>query len=887
MTAAEDYNFQELMEEREFRKCAPDTKDPEKLLKAFIYFCENFWSIRHPERGRIQFEMFEAQIETVESWLSTRYSLILKARQIGFSTLVATYCFWNAAFYPDRPILMLSRTEREAIKLLQKSKYGRQFLPEWMQFRMGPYNATQTKMEFANGSYIESLPSASDPARGESAYLVVVDELAFLQNSEEAWGAIEPVADVGGRVIMLSTANGEGNLFHRLWVGATTGANRFTPLFFPWSANGRQPDWYEAKARDTPDWLMAQEYPCIAAGERVGTSAGIVPIESVSEGVLTTSGKVLTHIPKGKRQIVEVVTSHGTVLRCTPDHLLAQPDGSWVPAAEATEIVLSRPTFAESPHFAELRSFPSVESRLEITPDMGRWLGLFMGDGSCSCTTISFVSDAKDADVMDEWERLCEELWGVTPARRVVGSKGGGVEQRFTNKQLSLLLDDLGCTKVSGRSNQRIRKVCVPEAIWLSPEPVVREFIRGLFESDGFSAKDQNTVKLFTKWTAFMRDVKVLLLGLGLHGRIKAENKTRDNRTYFGQSMTLGGPEAIKFHEEVGFIGQRRRSRRGSSRGSYARFERLVEQVVSVTPVGEAEVYDLEIEGEHRFDASGVVVHNCNPEDAFLRSGRPVFNLNRLREIETSKPTRGYLDPSLKFIEDGGALRIWTGPTDNGKYVIGADPSQGMEHGDYASVHVINARNYEVVAHWHGLIDPDLLATEVLDRLGRWYNNALIGVESNNHGLTTLKFLHKNCRYNPIYTERSPKYKKSVPTDTLGFRTTQITKPLMIDELNEALRGAMTLQCVETLAELRTFTRNEKGKMAGSPHDDRTISLAIANQMLKYVWLEQYSVKDTPPPGSFGAWEKQLYGSSMSDVLESRKQNAPRKPIGAFAVRGK
>ena len=538
MTAAEDYNFQELMEEREFRKCAPDTKDPEKLLKAFIYFCENFWSIRHPERGRIQFEMFEAQIETVESWLSTRYSLILKARQIGFSTLVATYCFWNAAFYPDRPILMLSRTEREAIKLLQKSKYGRQFLPEWMQFRMGPYNATQTKMEFANGSYIESLPSASDPARGESAYLVVVDELAFLQNSEEAWGAIEPVADVGGRVIMLSTANGEGNLFHRLWVGATTGANRFTPLFFPWSANGRSPDWYEAKARDTPDWLMAQEYP---------------------------------------------------------------------------------------------------------------------------------------------------------------------------------------------QSSQ----------------------------------------------------------------------------------------------------------------------------------------------------------------DAFLRSGRPVFNLNRLGEVETSKPTRGYLDPSLKFVEDGGALRIWTGPTDNGKYVIGADPSQGMEHGDYASVHVINARNYEVVAHWHGLIDPDLLATEVLDRLGRWYNNALIGVESNNHGLTTLKFLHKNCRYNPIYTERSPKYKKSVPTDTLGFRTTQITKPLMIDELNEALRGAMTLQCIETLAELRTFTRNEKGKMAGSPHDDRTISLAIANQMLKYVWLEQYSVKDTPPPGSFGDWEKRLYGNSMSDVLESRKQNAPRKPIGAFAVRGK
>jgi hypothetical protein len=532
------YDFAELMEEMEWRKCAPNTKNPDELLRAFMYFCENYWSIRHPERGRIRFELFEAQVETVESWLKTRYSLILKARQIGFSTLVATFCFWQSMFYPDRPILMLSRTEREAIKLLQKAKYGRQFLPEWMQFRAGPYNATQTKMEFANGSYIESLPSASDPARGESAYLVVVDEMAFLPNSEEAWGAIEPVADVGGRVIMLSTANGEGNLFHRLWVGATTGTNRFTPLFFSWSANGRSQDWYEAKAADTPDWLMAQEYP-------------------------------------------------------------------------------------------------------------------------------------------------------------------------------------------------------------------------------------------------------------------------------------------------------------------------------------------------------------DNPDDAFLRSGRPVFNLNRLREIGTSDPVRGYLNPKLEFVEDGGPLRVWEEPTEKGKYVIGADPSQGMEHGDYASVHVINARNHRVVAHWHGHTDPDLLATEVLDRLGRWYKNALIGVESNNHGLTTLKFLHKNCKYHPIYTERSPKYKKSVPTDTLGFRTTQVTKPLMIDELNEALRGSMKLQCAETLAELRTFVRDEKGKMSGSPFDDRTISLAIANQMLKYVWLEQYTPKEIPPPGSFGDWERRLYGNSMSDVLESRKRESPRKPIGSFAVRGK
>ena len=544
MTTADEldgYSFAELWQEKEWRLCAPRTDDPQKLLDGFLYFCENYWFIRHPERGRIKFNLFEAQIETVQSWVHFRWSLILKARQIGFSTLIAAYAFWLTFFYSDRSVLMLSRTEREAIKLLAKAKYGYQFLPEWMKFKGGPCNQTLTKLEFTNNSYIESLPSASDPARGESAYLVVVDELAFLPNSEEAWGAIEPVADVGGRIIMMSTANGEGNLFHRLWVEAQTGHNRFEPLFFPWSANGRDADWYEARSAELPEWQMAQEYP-------------------------------------------------------------------------------------------------------------------------------------------------------------------------------------------------------------------------------------------------------------------------------------------------------------------------------------------------------------DNPEDAFLKSGRPVFDLRMLRDIESKVPQRGYLDPkSLAFIDDGGSLRLWEGPEEDGKYVIGGDPSQGMEHSDHASLHVINARNGHVVAHWNGTIDPDLLATEILIPLGKWYNQALIGVESNNMGLVTLKFLRYN-NYFPIYYERSPKYKNSVPTDVLGYRTDQVSKPLMIGELAEALRpdGKLTLWCEETLAELRTYVRNDRGKMGGSPFDDRVVSLAIATQMLKYVWFVEFQPKREPPPGSFAWWERKTYGNNFDDLITNYQRPSitqEREPIGSFAIR--
>ena len=243
----------ELRQEVEWRKCVRSEK----------YFLKNYWYIAHPAHGRILFNLRDAQTKALEEWSENRYSLTLKARQIGWTTLVAAHQFWLAFFHPDQNIIDLSRTERESVLLLKKTKYGAKHLPDWM-INRGPKSLVehQQRMAFDNGSQIVSMPSASDPARGESASLVVVDEWAFLPSPEDAWASIEPVADVGGRIIGLSTANGSGNFFHHLWTGATTGNNKFSPMFFPWSATGdRDESWYESKRDSMLPWQLAQEYP--------------------------------------------------------------------------------------------------------------------------------------------------------------------------------------------------------------------------------------------------------------------------------------------------------------------------------------------------------------------------------------------------------------------------------------------------------------------------------------------------------------------------------------------------------------------------------------------------------------------------------------------------
>jgi hypothetical protein len=217
---------------------------------------------------------------------------------------------------------------------------------------------------------------------------------------------------------------------------------------------------------------------------------------------------------------------------------------------------------------------------------------------------------------------------------------------------------------------------------------------------------------------------------------------------------------------------------------------------------------------------------------------------------------------------------VWEFPEIDGVYVVGADVAEGLAHGDYSSAHVIHAKTGMVVAHWHGRIEPDLFG-EMLGEIGWMYNSALVGVENNNHGLTTLKALQR-YGYKNIYRQRRLAQARPVPTEILGWRTTASSKPLMIDELSAAIRSEdLDICCEYTIGELRTFIRKENGKMAGSPHDDRVISLAIANQMLKFVWLPEYYVGEVIPRNTLAWWEQFI----IQDIPPKNQ------PIGAYNVR--
>ena len=218
-------------------------------------------------------------------------------------------------------------------------------------------------------------------------------------------------------------------------------------------------------------------------------------------------------------------------------------------------------------------------------------------------------------------------------------------------------------------------------------------------------------------------------------------------------------------------------------------------------------------------------------------------------------------------------LTVWRNPVGGRSYVAGVDTAEGLMHGDYSCIQMLDVRSGEQVAVWHGHIPPDELAHEVF-RMALWYNNALTCVESNNHGLTTIVQL-RHLGHPNLFRKRTLNRATEKVSMEFGWKTTRTTKPLLIDDLDMALRNnELTLFDRHTIAELRTYVRNERGSMSGSPFDDRVMALALANEMRQYAFMPEYA------PATDAYWTVDWFARMV------KPDEKPDLRIGGHTVRG-
>lgn len=247
--------------------------------------------------------------------------------------------------------------------------------------------------------------------------------------------------------------------------------------------------------------------------------------------------------------------------------------------------------------------------------------------------------------------------------------------------------------------------------------------------------------------------------------------------------------------------------------------------------------------------------------EAFIASGRAVFNVLALSKLEKDALVESeiehfdlIIDPdsyenyTLEFKPfdqrafdendefGNGRLKVYQHPIQGREYVIGADVAEGLKKGDYSVADVVDTTTMQTVARWRGHIDPDQFG-EILAALGTMYNYALIGVEVNNHGLTTVQKLRDIFYTNLFKREKGYDEDFEEPTSHLGWKTDMRSKREAIDDLIKLIReGVIQDKDKEFLREAFAYVRDDRGRTNAEEdeHDDTVMAKAIAYQLFPW-----------------------------------------------------
>lgn len=275
-----------------------------------------------------------------------------------------------------------------------------------------------------------------------------------------------------------------------------------------------------------------------------------------------------------------------------------------------------------------------------------------------------------------------------------------------------------------------------------------------------------------------------------------------------------------------------------------------------------------------------------SPDEAFLTTGDCVFDqekiMERLKHVPEPVKTgyfiykyndtreKGQKLTNIKWYDtDKGYIRIFKEPSPSHTYTIGGDTA-GDTQGDYFAAHVIDNETGEQVAVYHNQTDETLFARQMY-ALGLYYNKALVGIEAN-FSTYPIKELARLGYPRQFVRKREDSYIGDIQ-EAYGFKTTQITRPLLISSLVDIVREHTELLNDKfTLMECLTFITNEHGRkeaMQGK-HDDLVMSLGIGYYVRNSSTFKVEGVVDRPEVKF--KWSEDLKQDYYKADKETRKR---------------
>ena len=232
-----------------------------KCMRDPAYFAITYLKVISLDSGLVPFKLYPYQENMFKHFDDNRFSIILACRQSGKSISSVGYLLWYACFHPEKTIAVLANKGATAREMLARITLMLENLPFFLQ--PGTKALNKGSIEFSNNSKIVAAATSGSSIRGLSINLLFLDEFAFIENDAQFYTSTYPVVSSGKdtKIIITSTANGIGNVYHKIWEGATQGTNEFKPFRVDWwDVPGRDEEWKRQTIANTSALQFEQEF---------------------------------------------------------------------------------------------------------------------------------------------------------------------------------------------------------------------------------------------------------------------------------------------------------------------------------------------------------------------------------------------------------------------------------------------------------------------------------------------------------------------------------------------------------------------------------------------------------------------------------------------------
>jgi hypothetical protein len=206
----------------------------------------NLYTVINEEGELVRFKMRPSQLKLLEN---LHYkNIILKARQLGFTTFICIFLLDYALFNKNKQIGIIAHTQGDAGVIFKKVKIAWDNVPEKLKgfLHLATTGDSKAEYSFTNGSNMR----ISTSLRSGTYQAVLVTEFGkicarFPEKAEEVITGTLPAVPAKGLVFMESTAEGEEGRFYDMCMEAMENKRLHRVLtvkdyrfhFFPWFEN--------------------------------------------------------------------------------------------------------------------------------------------------------------------------------------------------------------------------------------------------------------------------------------------------------------------------------------------------------------------------------------------------------------------------------------------------------------------------------------------------------------------------------------------------------------------------------------------------------------------------------------------------------------------------